>query len=366
MFDEYNDVSFFDNDIIKFLSIQKVSYKECSELLYKAKNGDELAKSKFIESNLIVVKNVIERVLNLNVFVDKQALYEDLFQDGVIALLKEYERFDSLDAGAFRFYAWKAVSEQVSKSIKKNINILSLSYVDLKKCENIYKELGELISITQQIPSINEISKEAGFSNTEINIALKYLEPVLYFDTTFENLGEKITNNNENDSIKIFEENLELKQIILNSLLKKYKNICSREELEAIFEFCRLYNKSFNMKIGLTREEFDIAISAKSKLLSIRDNPSSSELLFQKYRSVYSNLKKADVIIKRYFLTEYLTQEEIAKFYGLTRKRISAIEAATLKQIKGYLLKHGEEYGIYFNDFDTQEKKLTKGHNDIK
>ena len=65
-----------------------LSNKEKQELLIKIKNGDELAREKFINGNLRLVLSVVQR------FGTRGENPDDLFQVGCIGLIKAIDNFD--------------------------------------------------------------------------------------------------------------------------------------------------------------------------------------------------------------------------------------------------------------------------------
>ena len=65
-----------------------LSNEEKKELLIKIKNGDEEARTKFIQGNLRLVLSVIQR------FYGRGEKADDLFQVGCIGLIKAIDNFD--------------------------------------------------------------------------------------------------------------------------------------------------------------------------------------------------------------------------------------------------------------------------------
>ena len=65
-----------------------LSNEEKKELLVKIKNGDEEARTKFIQGNLRLVLSVIQR------FYGRGEKADDLFQVGCIGLIKAIDNFD--------------------------------------------------------------------------------------------------------------------------------------------------------------------------------------------------------------------------------------------------------------------------------
>ena len=85
---------------------------EKEELIKKIKNGDEDARNIFINGNLRLVLSVIQR------FRGRGESADDLFQVGVIGLIKAIDNFDLTQGVQFSTYAVPMIirrSEKISK-----------------------------------------------------------------------------------------------------------------------------------------------------------------------------------------------------------------------------------------------------------
>ncbi len=80
-------------------SLKKLTAKESEELLLKIKEGDSEAREKFILCNLRLVLSIIKRFPSSKVSVD------DLFQAGIIGLIKSVDNFDVSVGVRFSTYA---------------------------------------------------------------------------------------------------------------------------------------------------------------------------------------------------------------------------------------------------------------------
>lgn len=72
--------------------------EEKEELLKKIKNGDEIAREKFIKGNLRLVLSVIQR------FQNRGEKADDLFQIGCVGLIKAIDNFDITQEVQFSTY----------------------------------------------------------------------------------------------------------------------------------------------------------------------------------------------------------------------------------------------------------------------
>ena len=80
-------------------NLPKITKEESAELLSEIKKGSEIAKEKFIMSNIRLVLSIIKRFPNSKVSLD------DMFQAGCIGLIKATENFDLKYNVMFSTYA---------------------------------------------------------------------------------------------------------------------------------------------------------------------------------------------------------------------------------------------------------------------
>ena len=76
-----------------------LTQKEKEELLLEIKNGDKIAREKFIKGNLRLVLSVIQR------FGGRRENADDLFQVGCVGLIKAIDNFDTTLNVQFSTYA---------------------------------------------------------------------------------------------------------------------------------------------------------------------------------------------------------------------------------------------------------------------
>ena len=79
-------------------SLRVLSQTETTELLQRAKNGDQAAREKLIEGNLRLVLSVIQR------FDKRGECPDDLFQVGCVGLIKAISNFDPSKQVRFSTY----------------------------------------------------------------------------------------------------------------------------------------------------------------------------------------------------------------------------------------------------------------------
>ena len=128
---------------------------EKTELLKKARGGDKKARDELIEGNLRLVLSVIQKFMN------RGAQPDDLFQVGVVGLIKAIDNFDlSLDV-RFSTYAVPMISGELRRYLRDNNSIrVSRSTRDLAYRAMQVKE--SLMAGKDREPTAAEISKVLG------------------------------------------------------------------------------------------------------------------------------------------------------------------------------------------------------------
>lgn len=103
-----------------------LSNEQKTELLKKIKDGDEIARSEFINGNLRLVLSVIQR------FSNRGENPDDLFQVGCIGLIKSIDNFDLSQNVQFSTYAVPMIIGEVRRYLRDNNSIrVSRSIRDL-------------------------------------------------------------------------------------------------------------------------------------------------------------------------------------------------------------------------------------------
>ena len=143
--------------------------KEMRELLLKMKDGDNLAREKFINGNLRLVLSVIQRFNNRGENVD------DLFQVGCIGLMKSIDNFDLSQNVKYSTYAVPMIIGEIRRYLRDNNTIRvsrsvrDLAYKAIQFKDRFNKEKG-------REPSIEEIAKELGVEKEEIEFSFDAIQ----------------------------------------------------------------------------------------------------------------------------------------------------------------------------------------------
>lgn len=167
-------------------NIKVLSKEEMNELFLRYQSGDKKAKEKLIEGNLKLVLSILKKYNNGKHNID------DLFQVGVVGLIKAIDNFDLSYNLMFSTYAVTLIMGEVRRYIRDNTpfrvsrSVKELSYSILSFKEEYQKKHGV-------DPSFSEISKHLDISEYEISNALESLTPtVSIYEPVYEDGGEPI------------------------------------------------------------------------------------------------------------------------------------------------------------------------------
>lgn len=132
----------------------------------KAQNGDKEQRDKLVEDNMGLVYMVLKRFLN------RGYEKEDLFQIGVIGLIKAIDKFDVERELSFSTYAVPMIVGEIRRFLRDD----GMLHVSRQIKDNARKiaVVKELWKKTRNIePTIQELEKETGLNAEEILIAIE-------------------------------------------------------------------------------------------------------------------------------------------------------------------------------------------------
>lgn len=160
--------------------------KEKIELLKKAHAGDKNARDELIKGNLRLVLSVIQR------FANRGENMDDLFQVGVIGLIKAIDNFNlDLDVkfstyavpmciGEIRRYLRDDNAVRVSRSMRDT------AYKAMQVKEKLTNEYGKE-------PTVEQIAKELDMKKSDVVLALEAIvDPVSLYEPVYSDGGDTI------------------------------------------------------------------------------------------------------------------------------------------------------------------------------
>ena len=146
-----------------------LSTEEKNELLLKIKQGDNEARTKFINGNLRLVLSVIRR------FFSKGENADDLFQIGCIGLIKAIDNFEIEQNVQFSTYAVPMILGEVRRYLRDNSTIrVSRSIREL--AYKIVIEKDKFIKEKDREPSLNELSEILNVPKEDIIMSLDAIQ----------------------------------------------------------------------------------------------------------------------------------------------------------------------------------------------
>ncbi len=159
---------------------------ETMELIRRAQSGDKEAKDAVIMGNLRLVLSVVQR------FANRGEPMDDLFQVGVIGLLKAVENFDITQPVRFSTYGVPMIIGEIRRFLRDGSRVkISRSMRD-----NAYRALTareELINKLQREPTVEEIAAKIELPRETVVFAMEAIsDPVSLYDPVFQDGGDAI------------------------------------------------------------------------------------------------------------------------------------------------------------------------------
>lgn len=166
--------------------IKVLKSEEMVELFKKYQNGDLQAKEELINGNLKLVLSILKRFNNSKYNLD------DLFQVGVIGLIKAIDNFDLSYDLKLSTYACPLILGEIKRYIRDNTSVrVSRSIKDL--AYQILKFKDEYVLKHGREPQNKEISESLGIEEYRISYALDSLrEPMSIFEPIYNDGGDTI------------------------------------------------------------------------------------------------------------------------------------------------------------------------------
>ncbi len=227
--------------------------KEMRELLLKMKDGDNLAREKFINGNLRLVLSVIQRFNNRGENVD------DLFQVGCIGLMKSIDNFDLSQNVKFSTYAVPMIIGEIRRYLRDNNSIrVSRSLRDIAYRALLVRD--KLVNDNNKEPTVSQIAKELDIPREEVVFALDAIQdPVSLFEPIYHDGGDAIYVMDQISDSKNQDENW-LENISIKEAMKKLND---RERLILTLRF---FNGRTQMEVA---DEIGISQAQVSRLEKI-------------------------------------------------------------------------------------------------
>ncbi len=179
----YNKVEICGIDTSK---LKTLSEKEITELMKKAKAGNQKAREDLINGNLRLVLSVIQR------FTSRGENIDDLFQVGCIGLIKAIDNFDISLNLRFSTYGVPMIIGEIRRYLR-DYNPIRVSRSIRDTAYHAMQIKEQIINETQKEPTVEEIAERLGVKRENVVIALEAIvDPVSLYEPVYYDAGDTI------------------------------------------------------------------------------------------------------------------------------------------------------------------------------
>ena len=171
---------------INTAELKLLTEDETKDLLRRTKEGDEQAREKLIQGNFRLVLSVLQK------FIGRGESADDLFQVGVIGLIKAIDNFNIELNVKFSTYGVPMILGEVRRYLRDNQSVrVSRSMRDMA-----YKAMQAKEKLTAQNrcePTVEQIAAEIGANRADVVIALESItDPVSLFEPIYSDSGDTL------------------------------------------------------------------------------------------------------------------------------------------------------------------------------
>ena len=166
--------------------LPKLSSDEQMKMLREIKNGKEELKDEFIQANLRLVLSIVKKFNNRGENVN------DIFQVGVVGLIKAINNFDINQPVQFSTYAVPMIIGEIKRYLRDNSSFrVTRSLRDLSYIISQTKE--KYIMEKNEEPTIDELVTLVGAPKEEIILAIdSMVAPMSIYDAVYNDGGDQI------------------------------------------------------------------------------------------------------------------------------------------------------------------------------
>ena len=157
---------------------------ETRSLLEKTRAGDRDAREKLVSGNLRLVLSVVQK------FANRGENMDDLFQVGVIGLIKAVDCFDLSQNVQFSTYGVPMIAGELRRFLRDH----SAVRVSRSMRDTAYRVLQAKEKLTARDgrePTVEQIAKELDIPRTDVVFAMEAIcDPVSLYEPVFSDVGE--------------------------------------------------------------------------------------------------------------------------------------------------------------------------------
>lgn len=160
---------------------------ELSALIQQAQAGDKKAREQAISDNVGLVWSIVRR------FLGRGQEMEDLFQIGIIGLMKAVDKFDVSYEVKFSTYAVPLISGEIKRFLRDNNSLIKLSR-SVKENGWKIRQIREQLAVTLgRDATMEELADATGLSTEDIMLAIEAnCEVESIYRTVYQGEGNEI------------------------------------------------------------------------------------------------------------------------------------------------------------------------------
>lgn len=166
--------------------LKVLSEEEKTDLLRRARTGDENARKDLIYGNLRLVLSIIQR------FSGRRESMEDLFQVGCIGLVKAVDHFNIDMDVRFSTYAVPMIIGEIRRYLRDN-NAIRVSRSVRELAYRALQTREELIAAKEREPTVEEIAERLGEKREAVLRAMEAIvEPISLYEPVYNDSGDAL------------------------------------------------------------------------------------------------------------------------------------------------------------------------------
>ena len=186
---------------------------ENAVLIRKAQSGEKKAREVLIEQNLGLVHHIVKR------FLGRGYDAEDLFQIGVIGLIKSIDKFDTSYDVKFSTYAVPLITGEIKRFLRDDgmVKVSRTLKENGMKVRHAAERLGSKLN---REPTLAEVAREAELTDEEVVMAMEAnVQVESIYKSVYQNDGNEIFLVDQLADEKQNEQELVLNHMVLSQLI---------------------------------------------------------------------------------------------------------------------------------------------------